>query len=125
MNEELVHYILKARRVGYSDSKIKGLLINHGWPSNLVQEGFLDIERQGKKIKTRQIIKGKVKTFVYLDRSVIKSLESRAKKNLFTLNEQIEDILRRSVVGQRRGTSNYDKVDDKLIGIFSRKRTKK
>ena len=125
MNKELVNFILKARRIGYSDSEIKKLLTSHNWPINLVKEGFLDIERQSDKIKVKQEVKGKIKTFVYLDKGIIKSLESRAKKNLFDLNEQIEDILRRSVVGQRKGSTVYDKVDDKFIGIFSRKRTKK
>ncbi len=125
MNPELVSFIIKARRAGYSDALITKLLISNNWPKDLVKEGFLDIDKQSNKIKTKQAVGGKVKTFAYLDKNVIKSLEARAKKNLFTLNEQIEDILRRSVVGQKKGSNFYDKVDDPFIGIFSRKATKK
>ncbi len=125
MNQDLVNFILKARRAGYSDALITKLLISNNWPKDLVKEGFLDIDKQSNKIKTKQKMGSKVKTFAYLDKNVVKSLEARAKKNLFTLPEQIEDILRRSVVGQRKGGQFYDKVDDPFIGIFSRKATKK
>jgi len=51
----------------------------------------------------------------------LKVLEKRAKKNLMSLQEQIEDIVRRSCVGYKQG-SNYEKVkpDDRLVHIFSR-----
>ncbi len=61
---------------------------------------------------------------VDLDEDIKKVLEKRAKKNMFTLREQMEDILRRSAVCQANKKSPYDaKVDDKLVGLFSRKRT--
>ena len=51
-------------------------------------------------------------------------LEKRAKKNLFELKEQVEDIVRRSCVsGSKKSTSVDAKVDDKLVGIFSRQNT--
>lgn len=51
----------------------------------------------------------------------VKTLEKRAKKNLMSLQEQVEDIIRRSVVNTKKGTS-YSKVkpDDRLVSIFSR-----
>jgi hypothetical protein len=51
-----------------------------------------------------------------------KILVKRAKKNLFTLREQIEDIIRRSAVNYKSGTSNKFKVDDKLVYAFSREK---
>jgi hypothetical protein len=63
-----------------------------------------------------------VKITIDLDENVRKVLMKRAKKNLLTLREQIEDILRRSCV-RSAGKSYYnEKVDDKLVGIFSRSR---
>ena len=81
MNKELVNFILKVRRIGYGDLEIKKLLSSHGWPTSLIKEGFLDIKEQSNKIKTKQQVNGKVKTFTYLDKDIIKNLESRAKKN--------------------------------------------
>jgi hypothetical protein len=49
-----------------------------------------------------------------------KILEKRAKKNLMTLRGQIEDIIRRSAVNYKKGTSNKIKIDDKLVAAFSR-----
>ena len=59
---------------------------------------------------------------IKLDSEVLKVLEKRAKKNYFTINEQIEDILRRSAA---RGISKKyrDKVDDKFLTYFSRYKT--
>jgi len=52
---------------------------------------------------------------------VLKKLEKRAKKNMLNLNEQVEDILRRSVLNFRK-TPAEEKVDDKFITFFSRKK---
>ena len=61
---------------------------------------------------------------ILLDETEVKLLKKRAKGNLFTLKEQIEDIVRRSCVSfsKKTGTKTI-KVDDKLVGIFSRKKT--
>lgn len=56
----------------------------------------------------------------------IKLLKARAKKNLLSLKEQIEDIVRRSCVSaKRKQTSRKIKIDDKLVGVFSRHKRKK
>lgn len=61
---------------------------------------------------------------LFLDEELRDALEKRAKKNMFTLPEQIEDILRRSVLNQKlKRTLPEDKLDDKLVGLFSRKNT--
>ena len=50
-----------------------------------------------------------------------KVLQKRADKNLFTLREQIEDILRKSAIRSKATkSSSIAKVDDKLVSIFSR-----
>ncbi|MFH0906224.1 MAG: hypothetical protein V1824_02720 [archaeon] len=48
-------------------------------------------------------------------------LQKKANKNLCTLREQIEDIVRKSAVGYKtkKNCSKF-KVDDKLVEIFSR-----
>ncbi len=51
----------------------------------------------------------------------VKILKKRAKKNLLNLREQIEDIVRRSCITSKKGTGYSDNIDDKFIGIFSRK----
>ena len=61
------------------------------------------------------------KLTIDLDDAEIKLLEKRAKKNLFTLKEQAEDILRRSCASMQNKTGYRQvKVDDKLVAIFSR-----
>ena len=63
------------------------------------------------------------KLTIDLDDAEIKLLEKRAKKNLFTLKEQAEDILRRSCASMQNQTGYRQvKVDDKLVAIFSRER---
>jgi len=54
-----------------------------------------------------------------------KALNKRAKKNMMTLQEQVQDIIRRSAVNSKAGSSTSDPVDDKLISIFSRQNRKK
>ena len=54
----------------------------------------------------------------------IEVLEKRGKKNMFSLKEQIEDIVRRSCVNYKTTTRIRPiKVDDKLVTIFSRQKS--
>ena len=64
-----------------------------------------------------------MKLTISLDEDEVKILKRRAKKNLLTLREQVEDIIRRSCVSSSKGTYRPIKVDDKLVGIFSRQRS--
>ena len=61
------------------------------------------------------------KITINLSESEANILKKRAKKNIFTLREQIEDIIRRSCANYKWG-SKYSRVktDDRLIQIFSR-----
>ena len=59
---------------------------------------------------------------ISLDNEEIKILKKRAKKNLLSLREQIEDIVRRSCINSGKRKYRVIKTDDKLVGIFSRER---
>jgi len=54
-----------------------------------------------------------------IDDKVYKVLSARARKNLMTMREQAEDIIRRSAANSKKSTSS-DKVDDTLVAVFSR-----
>ena len=56
-----------------------------------------------------------------IDSELYNELEKRAKKEFLEVDELIEDIIRRSMLTYRKGAlMGNEKVDDKLIGIFSR-----
>ena len=61
-----------------------------------------------------------MKITISLDKEEVKILNKRSKKNFLTLKEQIEDIIRRSCVRTSKGTYRPLKIDDRLVGIFSR-----
>jgi hypothetical protein len=63
------------------------------------------------------------KITISLDDDELKILKKRAKKNLLSLKEQIEDIVRRSCIRSKQSKGYKSiKIDDKLVGIFSRDR---
>ncbi len=51
-------------------------------------------------------------------------LERRAKKELMTIEELVEDIVRRSAASSKLSSST-DNVDDKFLTFFSRKTGKR
>ena len=114
-NIKLVNFIKEARRRGFDDFQIREPLLRHGWPDAEVEKAFIALkpkENSGdKKIIT-----------VYLDKKLLSTLEKRADKNMLNLHEQIEDILRRSALNMRKKTPAEEKVDDKFIAYFSRKK---
>jgi hypothetical protein len=60
---------------------------------------------------------------VEIDPELMPALKKRAKKNYFSVTELVEDIVRRSMMSYKGGTSKKKyKLDDKLVGIFSRER---
>jgi hypothetical protein len=144
--EAYVDYITESRRRGFSDSIIKKSLLDKGWPERQINLAFHYIEninkayhskgihKQGynKKIMTNNAVeiiesnqkKGDNQVTLFLEDDLLNLLEKRAKKNMMTVSELVEDILRRSTLNQKNKKSIYDgKIDDKLVGIFSRKRT--
>ncbi len=60
---------------------------------------------------------------INIDEDVKKIISKRAKKNLFSLREQIEDILRKSAV-RTKSSVGYKalKIDDRLVSAFSREK---
>jgi len=64
-----------------------------------------------------------MKLTINLDDDEVKILKKRAKKNMFSLREQIEDIIRRSCVTYKGGKKYQTiKVDDRLVAVFSREK---
>ncbi len=114
-DKKLINFIKEARRRGFGDIDIKNALSNHGWPN-------ADIESAFNYIAPKYLNKNRITLF--LSDELMKVLEKRAKKNMFTISEQIEDILRRSTINQSSKKSPYDeKLDDRLVALFSRKNT--
>ncbi len=112
VKKELVKFIREARRRGYDDYQIREPLIKQGWASEEVEQAFAALQPKYKH-KNRVVL--------YLDSKLLRKLELRAKKNMFTLSEQIEDILRRSALNLRRGLGR-EKLEDAFIRFFSRKK---
>ena len=61
---------------------------------------------------------------ITLDENLLKLIKRRAQKNLLTAKEQIEDVVRRSMLSytDSRKLSSIKNTDDKLLDIFSRQR---
>ncbi len=114
---KLTDFIREARKRGFDDYKIRKALIDKGWPEDIVSYGFSILHTERAKQD-----KYKNKVTIYLDNEILSCLERRAKKNMLNLHEQIEDILRRSVLSQKKTGLAGIKVDDKFIELFSRER---
>lgn len=98
-----------------TENKIKQEIQEHQQLNKDLQDLELDAEVN---------LKNNSSVILFLDEELREALEKRAKKNMFSLTEQIEDILRRSTLNQKlKRTLPEDKLDDKLIGLFSRKNT--
>jgi hypothetical protein len=116
-NTQLIDFIVEARRRGFSDLTIRSALYNHDWPQTEISKAFSSIAHEEK-------YKFKNQVTLFLDEELLGLLEKRAKKNMLSMPEQIEDILRRSTLSQKKKKSIYDeKLDDTLVSVFSRKRT--
>ena len=59
---------------------------------------------------------------ISIDEKIKKILEKRAKRNLMSLREQAEDIIRRSASNYKLGIQANVKTDDRLVEVFSRNR---
>ena len=108
----LIEFIKEARKRGFSDLAIRRALIEKGWQISQIEPAF-------EKINPEFNLKNQI--CIFLSGELIDKLEKRAKKNMFTISEQIEDILRRSCLGIKP-TKTDEKLDDTLVGLFSRKR---
>ncbi|MBS3083413.1 hypothetical protein J4423_01265 [Candidatus Pacearchaeota archaeon] len=114
-NPDLIRFILEAQKRNFSDVKIKEALLSNRWPIKEISSAFQSLRKPHHFKESLNI---------WLDSEVIKKLEKRAKRNMLNLNEQVEDILRRSVINAKP-TQAKEKLDDMLVGLFSRKTPKK
>jgi len=114
-NKELIKFIKEARKRGFDDYEIREPLLKQGWPLDEIEAAFFSI-RPNKRAHTSF----KNKVTIYLNNDLLKMIEKRAKKNLMTLREQAEDIIRRSAANYKAGADPAPKTDDKLVEIFSR-----
>ncbi len=112
-NKGVVEFIREARKRGFDDYEIKEPLLKQGWPLEEIEKSFA-------YLKPKFEYKNKIS--IFLDSDILKAIEKRAKKNIFTIPEQIEDILRRSCINSKKIASRSEKIDDLLVSIFSRQR---
>ena len=111
----LEEFIVEARKRGFSDADIRRALQQKNWQPEMYEKVF---DSLNPKFKLKNQIS------VFLSNETLAVLEKRAKKNMLTISEQIEDIIRRSCALSGTSQAEDKDIDDKLIGIFSRK-TKK
>ena len=117
VNQDLIAFIKEARRRGFGDYDIRKALVNHDWPEKEIEKGFIFLQ---PKYESKNQIS------LFLSDELLEALDKRAKKNMCTVAEQIEDILRRSTISQTKKNPSIDeKLDDTLVSIFSRRRTGK
>ncbi len=111
----LKKFIKMCRAKGYSDFEIKKAILDKGYPLAETEKAFFSLspKRQYKN-----------QVCLFLGNDLLDVLEKRAKKNMFTLSEQIEDILRRSCLNQMNKTPKPKILDDNLVSIFSREKRK-
>ena len=110
--KQLLSFIKEARKRGFSDLQIRRALIEKGWNIEMIESTF-------QKLNPKFKLKNQV--CLFLSSELIQKLEKRAKKNMFTLSEQMEDILRRSSMSGKK-TPAEEKLDDTLVSLFSRKK---
>ncbi len=114
-SQKVVKFIQESRKKGFGDLTIKNALENYGWPLQEIESAFASL---AEKYQSENQVT------LFLDAELLELLEKRAKKNMLNVSEQIEDILRRSTLNQKKKKSIYDgKLDDTLVSIFSRQRT--
>ena len=116
-NVDVIKFIKEARKRGFDDYRIRDALLGNRWPE-------VEIEKAFYALKGKEHYKFKNKVEIFLDNEILKAVDKRAKKNMFTLSEQIEDILRRSAVNGSRKLPKAEKLDDVLVGVFSRRKKK-
>jgi hypothetical protein len=114
--KKLVDFIREARRRNFGDFEIRNALVNHGWPQLEVEKAFVYLTPK---------YQNKNQITLFLSDELLEALEKRAKKSMCTVSEQIEDILRRSTISQKKKSPFDSKLDDALVSIFSRRKTGK
>ena len=120
----LVEFILEAKKEGYDEYHIRQPLLEKGWASEEIDNAFFLANKPNIKKSGVKTGSGKTKIDIYLDSEIIKTIERKAKRNLLSVPEQIEDIVRRSVVRSKFFKPlQPEKIDDLLVAIFSRRKS--
>ena len=109
--KQLFNFIKEARKRGFSDRQIKIALAEKNYPEKIFEKAF---DSFNPKFNSKNQVS------IFLSDDILKELEKRAKKNMFNLEEQIEDVLRRSCARRTKNISQSDKIDDFLLSCFSR-----
>jgi hypothetical protein len=112
VNKSLLNFIKEATKRGYTQNQIVQCLISHRWPKKEIDKAF-ELMQEENNTDNRITL--------FLNDETMNILRKRAKKNLFTIQEQIEDILRRSCM-VKKNTAKQEKLDDFLLTCFSRKK---
>lgn len=120
-NSKLIEFITEARKRGYDNYHIRQPLLEEGWTPEEIEEGFFFADKKRTNRSQNKGLKSKVE--IYLDSEVLKIIEKRAKKNMLSVPEQIEDIVRRSCVRSKFILPSQEKLDDLLVSIFSRRKS--
>jgi len=108
---QLLKFINEARKRGFSDRQIKIALVHNSWPEKIIEKAFDSLNPK---------FKSKNQVSIFISDDILAELEKRAKRNMFNLGEQIEDILRRSC-SRKTSSSKPEKIDDLFISYFSRR----
>lgn len=119
-NPNLIKFIREARKRGFDDYQIRTPLLKQGW-----SEGEVECAFNALKKTNRAHYQFKNKVTIYLDNDLMKLIDRRAKRNMLTLPEQIEDILRRSCLNLKVKKPISEKIDDLLVSLFSRQKRQK
>jgi len=116
VDKKVVDFIRESRRRGFGDDAIAQKLSDAGWSINEIDAAFNAVKNTTPKVRL----------CANIDEDVAKMLARRAKRNMMSIEEQVEDILRRSCVSMRKKTPGEEKmVGNGFISIFSRRRYSK
>ena len=115
VNAQLLTFIKEAKKRGFDNHEIRASLLREGWSDDEVEHA---LEHTTEKRAKNQVC-------IYLDDVVLRAIEKRAKRNMLSTSEQIEDIVRRSAVNSKGISSKPEKLDDLLVAVFSRKTKKR
>ncbi|MCX8159091.1 MAG: hypothetical protein N3D20_02265 [Candidatus Pacearchaeota archaeon] len=113
VEEKVIEFVRECRRRGFSNEQIKDKLIEGGWSFKEIDEAINFVKKTTQKIRL----------CIGIDEEVAKMLIRRAKRNMMSVEEQAEDILRRSCVSMRKKPLTEEKiVGNHFISIFSRRK---
>ena len=144
----LQEFIKESRMRGFPEQYIYDHMMKKGYPQKEIELAFIELEKQSnnnhpekaippsnnEKNKKGAVIEEKPdnksngkkvsnQLCISLDDEILKILEKRAKKNLLTITKQVENIVARScATSLKKTTEETEKLDDNLVGIFSRKK---